>query len=261
MRIVAGSLEYAQARMQARHGRRPDEAAWRRLEVIRDYPALLEAARAGSLGHWVQGIAPGGTVHQVEAALRERWRGVVDETADWMPQQWQPAVRWCAKVIDLPVLAHLMRGGAPYPWMNADRVYRDLVAGPATGQPSAPGQVSAWPDPSLDALRRRAGDAATLFAAWGALWRERMPAQGGEHEAIVEARRAFELHVARLREATAADGWPLRRALQARLQLLFRRCALDPRVVFVYLGLQALEAERLRGELLRRAAFPRLRVA
>jgi hypothetical protein len=54
------------------------------------------------------------------------------------------------------------------------------------------------------------------------------------------------------------DGWPLRRTLQARLTLLFRRAMLDPAAAFAYLALTALDLERLRGELLRRAAFPAL---
>ena len=40
-----GSLEYAQARLSARFGARPDEAAWRRIEHLRELPALIDAAR------------------------------------------------------------------------------------------------------------------------------------------------------------------------------------------------------------------------
>ena len=57
------------------------------------------------------------------------------------------------------------------------------------------------------------------------------------------------------------DGWPLRRALQARLALLFRRAMLDPAAAFIFLALTALDLERLRGELLRRAAFPGVAMA
>ena len=47
-----------------------------------------------------------------------------------------------------------------------------------------------------------------------------------------------------------------KRQLQARLILLLRRTLAEPATAFIYLALSALEFERVRGELLRRAAFP-----
>ena len=57
------------------------------------------------------------------------------------------------------------------------------------------------------------------------------------------------------------EGWALRRALQARLAAHFRRVMVHPAAPFVFLGLVALDFERLRGELLRRVAFPGLPLA
>ena len=48
--IEAGSLEYAHARLGARFGARPDELAWRRIEMIRDLGGMLDAARATVAG-------------------------------------------------------------------------------------------------------------------------------------------------------------------------------------------------------------------
>jgi hypothetical protein len=59
-----------------------------------------------------------------------------------------------------------------------------------------------------------------------------------------------------MREPALVDGTPLVRALSARLTLLFRRAVLDPAAAFVFLAQIALDLQRLRGELLRRAAFP-----
>ena len=53
-----GSLEYAQARLSARYGERPDEIAWRRIEHLRELPALLDAARISAFGIWLAGIDP-----------------------------------------------------------------------------------------------------------------------------------------------------------------------------------------------------------
>ena len=61
--------------------------------------------------------------------------------------------------------------------------------------------------------------------------------------------------------AAPGTGALLRRTLQARLALLLRRATLEPAAVFIHLALSALDWERLRAELLRRAWFPRWKVA
>jgi hypothetical protein len=53
---------------------------------------------------------------------------------------------------------------------------------------------------------------------------------------------------------------PLRRDLEARFVACFRRHPLEPAAAFAWLGLCALDLERLRGELARRLAFPRARL-
>jgi hypothetical protein len=47
----------------------------------------------------------------------------------------------------------------------------------------------------------------------------------------------------------------------SRLALLYRRATSNPAAAFIFLALCALDMERLRGELLRRAIFPRFGVA
>ena len=68
-------------------------------------------------------------------------------------------------------------------------------------------------------------------------------------------------HVNAFRDPLAGDGSALRRALHARLSRLFRRATLDPAAAFIFLAISALDFERLRGEILRRVAFPRLPLA
>jgi hypothetical protein len=83
---------------------------------------------------------------------------------------------------------------------------------------------------------------------------------GEDDEATLldELARVLRAHLAAFHDPAVRDGWPLRRALEARLTLLFRRAMLDPAAAFVFLALAALDLERLRGELVRRAAFPGL---
>lgn len=244
-----GSLEFAHARMSARYGARPDDLAWRRIEPLRELAPMLDAARATALRPWMTGIGPTTAPHAIEANLRRRWREIVAEVASWMPEAWQPAIRWCAAVPDLAAVAHLARGRAPQRWMHDDPVLRDLA-----GSADAVGTVE------------RTGPLAPLMAdpdgvarAWHAEWRRRLPSvERGDPSLLDAIARAVAAHVAAMREPALVDGTPLLRSLEARLVLLFRRATLDPAAAFAFLGLAALDGERLRGELLRRASFPRI---
>ena len=233
---MTGSLEYAHARMSARHGARPDDLAWRRIEPLRELGPMLETARATALRRWLAGIGPSTPSHAIEALLRRRWRETVAEVASWMPEAWQPSIAWCARLPLLPAIAHLARGGAPLPWMRDEPALRGVLA--------------------------REGDDTTIdpddvAGAWYDEWRERVPRDGGRDPALLDAvARAIAAHVAAMREPALADGTAPLRALQARLAHLFRRATLDPASAFAFLGLAALDLMRLRGEIVRRAAFP-----
>jgi hypothetical protein len=251
-----GSLEYAQARLSARYGERPDELAWRRLEHLRDFPSVIDAARTSAFRRWITGIGPTSTPHDIEGQLRERFREQVAEVAVWMPDSWGAAVRWCATLADLPVAAHLARGGALLPWMRDDPVAGDLAEREAGGFGAAPiggplaPLAAAWGEPER------------MLRLWRVEWRRRLPHGDEDGRALLTAlARALDAFLAAMRERAVADGTPAIRALAARLALLFRRATLDPAAAFVYLAVTALDLARLRGELLRRAAFPALPLA
>jgi hypothetical protein len=249
-----GSLEYAQARLSARFGDRPDELAWRKLEHVRELPALLDVARTSAFRTWVGGISEVSTPHEIEATLRGHWRDHVAMVAKWLPDEWCPAVLWCGALLDVPVIAHLARGQAALPWMRGDPLYRDLVdAEPGT----CPWALGVGP---LAPLATGWNDPGRLAALWRAEWERRAP-RAGEAALRADLRRALAAHLAAFHEPAVTDGWPLRRTLEARLRLLFRRATLDPMAVFAYVALIALDLERLRGEFLRRAAFPGLPLA
>jgi hypothetical protein len=229
-----GSFELAHARVGARLGARPTEALWQRIEAARGLAAVLELARGGALAPWVEGIGPASPLHAVECTLRRHWRARVAELASWMPPRWQAALRECALLADLPLVQHLARGGGAPAWID---------------EADADGT-----------LRRRAevhrAAPERVLRAWIAAWRVLLPR--GPARAAIEAQLLplLEHHAAALAEPGPADGWALRRALQQRLLALRRRALVEPLAVFAYLGLVALEYERLRGELVARAAFP-----
>jgi len=243
--IAAGSVEYAHARIWARHGRRPDDALWHRIETTRDLAAVLELARGSALAGWLEGIGPGAGAHAIEAALRRHWRERVDEVASWMPPAWRAAIDWCGVLIDLPALQHVARGAAPPQWLLGDerqRALLDCAVADAGGLRTL-----------LDAAR---ADPTQLLRLWHDEWQRRLPRAGTGEGGAAPLVSLLAEHADAFAAPQAIDGWALRRSLQGRLSLLLRRTLIEPATAFIYLALSALEFERLRGELLRRAAFP-----
>lgn len=249
--IEAGSVEYAHARLCAHYGSRPDELAWRRIEMIRDFGAMLDVARTSPLGDWVTEIGPNANVHAVEIAMRAHMRERVAAIAAWMPSAWRAAIEWCAVLVDLPTLQHLARGGAAPEWLREDPLDAALRDG-------EPGRNEAGPASLLAAARV---DPDRLASLWRAEWQRRLPVRGTRSALLADIIRLLTQHVATFREPSLVDGWALRRALHARLSQLFRRATLDPAAAFIFLAISALDFERLRGEILRRVAFPRLPLA
>ena len=254
--IAVDSWEYMQARLSARNGERPDDATWRHLEVMRELSAALDAARGSHLRQWTTGITPEHSVHEIEATLRAHWRALVAEVANWMPGQWRSCVAWCAVLADLPVLQYLARDGRALAWMRSDAVYRDLCVEASGACPAA------WIVGPLAPLAAAWAEPDRFLAAWRAEWLRRLPRSSlADTPLLARLVVILDRHFAAFGEADSSNGWSLRRALQAQLTLLLRRAVLDPAAAFVFLALATLDFERLRGELARRAAFPRAPLA
>ncbi len=254
--IECGSLEYAHARLQARHGQRAGELTWQQLETTREFAAFLDVARGSALRPWVSGVTAQSTSTQIETMLRGHWRSVVAEVMTWMPAAWQAAVHWCAAWPELPALQHLARGGEPPAWMLEDAQWRELcVALP--GDRAAVLAAGAW-----GPLACAWSAPASLAAAWRAEWERRLPQPLRDaDDSLRQVVATLQRHGTKFAAAPPGPGALLRRALQARLSLLMRRATLEPAAAFIHLALSALELERLRGELLRRALFPKARAA
>jgi hypothetical protein len=226
--IDAGSLEFAHARIWARWGARPGETLWRRIETTRELGAVIDLVRASALASWVEGLDAQAGVHAIESALRRQWRARVLEVAAWMPSGWHDALRWCAALIDLPLAQHLARGGALPPWLDD----------------AAIGDMASFGDPER------------VLEAWLARWRAMCPAGTGREAIEHRLLPLLAAHAASFAAPSTQDGWALRRTLHARLARLLRRAVAEPMAPFAFLALTALDVERLRGELVRRAAFP-----
>jgi len=250
--IECGSLEYAQARLQARHGQRADDVAWQRLETTREYGALLDAARSSPLRAWVVGLTPHSSAREIETVLHGHWHGVVAEVEGWMPPAWQPAIAWCTLPPLLPALQHLARGGAVRPWMQDHALLRTVCA----AAPAA--RAAALRSTAAAALAPAWATPQTLGAAWWREWQHRLPRPLHADDNLRTVAALLQAHGSSFAAAPAGPGTLLRRALQARLAPWLRRAAAEPAAAFVHLALCALDLEHLRGELLRRALFPSL---
>ncbi|MBI3045756.1 MAG: hypothetical protein HYY78_23350 [Betaproteobacteria bacterium] len=254
------SIEYAQARMQARFGARPGAALWREFDSVRDLGAYLDSVQGTPLRAWVTGIDAAGDLHQIESRLRERFRSHIQEVARWMPEPWGPAVRRVARLLDLPARAHLLSGRGLFSWMTREPGLRALVADAGEGRPALATRTAA--DSREGRGAGRVPDPARVRAAWLAEWERCWPVRDGEsRRAMTTIVTVLSRHIERFRLAGARDGWRLRAQLEQDLRALFRKFALQPEACFAYLGLIALDLERLRAQLVRRALWLREREA
>jgi hypothetical protein len=243
-------FDYAQARVQARFGTRPDEHIWLRLQGIGEIGSYLQAARQTGLRRWVLGISPAHDSHDIELALRQKFRTHIDEVANWPPQPWRAALRWLKCLPDLPAIQHLLDGGAATAWMRRDpalAVYTDAAS-------LQPPQSLPASDTAILAKSLQQGD--TPFQSWLQHWRELQPKPDRTCATFQPGMRQLEdLLCTQLTPTTGATTPMLREALALRLRATFRRYSFQPAAVSAYLALTALDLERLRGDLLQRALF------
>jgi hypothetical protein len=250
---TSNRLAYAQARLQARHGRRPTDDGWRLLEATPDLAGYLQAARATSLRPWVVHLAGDAGTHQIERSLRQDWQIYVAEVAAWVPSAWQPAARWLATLPYLPFFVHLTRGEPVPRWMLDDAELSE-VAQTDTGQ-----RDKALAATHLARIGEPVREGVPPVDAWLAAWVIDWPAadvSGGL--ALERVRHAFHSHVSTIlaEPLQHPPGPALRHRIAERLNMAFRRESGRITAVFAHLGLMALDVERLRGGLVLRALFP-----
>lgn len=259
MKVACGSLEFAWARLCARHGQRVIETSWRRIEHARALAPTLALARASALRPWLVGITAESAPAQMEATLRGHWRAHVAEIEGWLPLPWQAAVAWCALLPALPALQHVARGGAAPAWL-ADEFGVGVGVGLNAELNTTKG-IASNHDAAGSELLRLVKPAPCAGAAWVERWRELLPApERAQSGLLAQLVLTLQAHGAAFSAAPASQGWPQRADLRARLMRLYRNATLAPAAIFIHLALTALDVERLRAELLRRAWFE-LRVA
>ncbi|WP_405231239.1 hypothetical protein [Lentisalinibacter salinarum] len=225
--MTGAGFSYVQARIQARHGRRPDDSDWSRLESCESAHAYLEAARTGVLAVWAEGLNAEDGIHRLEASLRRSWRHYVQQVASWAPEPWRDAIEWCGCLPDVPTAAHIVVAEEPPEWLVAD----------GGTEAEAPGSLDEWRE-------------------W---WCARMPSTDSDEQAGLAAlEKAVDDWIAENRDpeqASVSRAASLHERLEHRVTTVFRRHALGPAAVFAHLLLTALDVQRFRGGLVRRQAL------
>ena len=229
-------LAYALARLGARHadvGRGAERAA---LSASRGAERYLEVLRQTRL------LAPPESVtardvDAFELYLAGAWRAACEELARWHPPRWRPAYRWCAVLVDLPVLESLRGPAVPGRWALGDPRLAPLASAGDVERPRA------FAAAGLAPLVAAYGSGAPLAPAWRAHWRALWP-----HPARAVASRLTALES--LLEGAARAPGPLaerRAGLAARLERCYRRSQGTPAAGFCELARRALDLETWRG--------------
>ena len=240
---------YAQARLQARHGMRPDDRVWRRLESVGELASYLQTARTTALRSWVAGLHPEHGAHDIELALRQEFRCTVDEVAHWMPAGWQGAVGWVRRLPDLPALHYLLSGGAAPAWLRSDPALRGF----ATDTPA--GRVQALQDSDCTVLLTGWQRGVPLSTVWLEHWQSLWPSAPRLVVGLEALARLLRRQLGALSLYAGAASAPLHESLRRELNYAFRRYSFQPAAVFAHLGLVALDVHRLREQLLQRVLF------
>ena len=223
---MSTAFAYALTRLHARIADRPGEHERRRLAAVDDFGHFLQLAARGGFGPWVKNLGTTSGPHGVEYALREAWRGRVGELAGWLPARWRRAVGWLRLAPDLPMLAEFLQHGSRPAWTELDQRWTRLPAEPEALRQAL---IERWP-----VLAQFGND--ELAPAWLAQARALLPSVDGRSAKVLQA-----LLQAQLEPAGA--GWLMR---------VFRRDPGAPVKVFAYTGLERLDFEFLRGQLVRR---------
>ena len=243
------SFAYMQARVQARHGMRPEERVWHRLRGTTDLANYLHAARKTTLAPWVSGLHATHSTHEIEHALRQQFRDHVDRVAHWLPNRWASTIQWLTLLPDLPAMQHLLNSEAAPAWMLNNPRLR-----PFTSENMAT-RIQAMLDSSWYDIVAAWQGGQSPVAAWLERWQGRWPGPTSLHTGMRYLSGLLQQQTHLTRGQPPGSTQRQRERLAQQLQGAFRRYSFQPAAACAHLGLFALDLERLRAELVSRALF------
>lgn len=259
---IAG-MAYAQARIQARYGSRADAAVWLKLQNIHDLGSYLQTAQQTPLRHWTLGISATHSSHEIELTLRQKYRGHIDEVANWVPASWRKPLHWLKRIHDLPAMQYLASGGTPLDWMKQDPELADFTD--ASQDMRVQAMREAGCASLVDALHRDGN----LLEGWMREWHRIRPRSKHRDHGFSELERLInQLILSQTRSRTRTEAQAHNQAhsqddmlatdydaISNRFRRIFRRHAFQPASVFAYLAIVMIDLQRIRSDLLQRHFF------
>ncbi len=240
---------YTQARLQARHGMRPQEAVWRRLASTGDLANYLQAARHTVLQTWIEGIQTADSSHALEVQFRQQFRRYVESVAHWVPPEWRASIFWVRHLPDLPVLQFLLQAEAAPAWLQDDPdLHKFVDTDNASVVDTLRGSDHAY-------LAEAWLQGTPLYDAWFEQWQRLWPTASHFRDGLVDIGKLIRKHIHAEQTVKIPTTGHTRDSLAAGLNSAFRRYSFKPAAACAHLGLVALDLERLRGELAYRALF------
>ena len=240
------AFSYAQVRIQSRYGQRAGEHLWLRLHNIHDMASYLQAAQQTSLQPWILGISSTHSSHEIELALRQKYRLHIDEVASWLPANWRMSLYWIKRLVDLPALQYLLDDGVPLEWMKSDPGINKFTLEDSSQrlkvlhEEGCASLANAW----------RQGD--SLLAGWFLHWNQVNPTATAFIYGLQDIYKCLYQHIQPdANEASATDY----DVLSDELRYIFRRYAFQPAAAFAYLAIIAIDIHHLRSDLMQRLWF------
>jgi hypothetical protein len=243
------SFAYAQTRIQSRYGERADAGVWLKLHNILDLGSYLQTAQQTALRPWVLGLSSTYNSHDIEQALRQKYRQHVDEVASWMPVKWHRPLQWIKRLADLPTLQYLLAGGEPLEWMKSDPEISDFTGDDV--QLRVQHIRTAGNQALVDSWQQHG----SILSGWLSQWKSIRP----ESIYFDQGQKQLEkLLLEQVQLQTRQQGKTLPgdyEIMLDRLRLVFRRSAFQPAAVCAYLAIVAIDVHRLRSDLMLRLLF------
>ena len=243
------AFAYAQVRMQYRYGSRADDAAWLKLHAINDLGSYLQAARESSLRYWVLGISATHSSHQIEFTLRQKYRDHVHEVAGWMPPEWQAAVRWIKRLVDLPALQYLLAGGPVLEWMKSDPDFSELLHEDPGARARA--MREAGYGMLMDAWQRDG----SMMSGWLAQWNRSRPVKKSFERGLRRMESVLNSQMRLLARQRGTRSLPDYVSLADPFRVVFRAYPFQPAAACAWLAIAAIDVQHIRSDLVGRRFF------
>ena len=240
---------YAQARLQARYGKRADAPVWVRLQNIHDLASYLQVARQTPLRPWVLGIDSTHSSHEIELTLRRRYREHVDEVAGWLPETWQIPLRWIKRLADLPLLRYLLADGIPMDWMRSDPYISDFT----DDEPAM--RLQAMRNAGCESLVNAWRQEDSMFHGWLSHWNELRPQTRAYNDGLQSMERLLQTRLLLNAGQTGTASSKDYELESDKFSAIFRRHTFEPAAVCAYLAIIAIDVHHIRSDLMQRLFF------